>query len=374
MTKPFKFGNLTLTLKGTNISTLINNLNKNNIKILKLKKISPLIFDLKIKAKHYEKLVAILNEKCYNIERQKHSFDWLKLSFKKTGIVFGIIVGLLLNFFATFFVWNIKLFGDETLEKEICKVLKENGICIGTLKSNLNFLKIKQTLLKNVENLSLLSLSTRGSTLIISYTSRTDSQSEDITQKNVLASQNGIIASIIVLSGTAMVKPGDYVRKGDILIAGFEEKEEKQTECEAKGQVFAYTFKSATVEFPLEKIEYARTGNFVENITLTYLGDTLFKTEKEITFEKFETTKTESYLTDTAIPLKIIFLRTYELAPFTITQNFDKHFEHLKAQARLLCFELIDGDEEILEEKTEKNFVSNIWFVTHYIKIKEKIS
>jgi hypothetical protein len=27
-----------------------------------------------------------------------------------------------------------------------------------------------------------------------------------------------------------------------------------------------------------------------------------------------------------------------------------------------------------LEEKTEINFVSNIYFVTHYIKIKEQIS
>lgn len=370
----FKAGFVSLTLKGTNTATLLNLLNKHGIPLKSLKKLDSTTFVVKVKAKHYQNLVAILNQKCYNVVEQKSSFSWLAKTFKHTGILAGLVLGVLLNIFASFFVCKIELLGDENFKPQILKALNQNGVCVSCLKSNLNFKTLKQNLYESVDNLSLISFSLRGSTLLVHYTTRTANPAQDEEQTNIIAKNSGIVSSIVVTSGTALVKQGDLVQKGDVLIAGYTTQDGKAVQTQAKGQVFAYTFKSATLKFPLEKIEYGRTGNFVQRFKVTYLNQTLFETQNKNPFKNFETETKELFLSTTSVPLKICYTTFFELSPVLVTQNFEENKQKLLAQAKLLAYEQILGDEEILDEKAETNFVSNIWFVSYYIKIKEKIS
>jgi len=107
---------------------------------------------------------------------------------------------------------------------------------------------------------------------------------------------------------------------------------------------------------------------------MTFLNQVLFEQKAQNPFSKFETETKENYLSTASIPLKICYTTFFEVAPVVVSQNFEENKEKLFAQAKLLAWQQIKGNEEILEEKTETNFVSDIWFVSHYIKIKEKIS
>ena len=328
------------------------------------------------KYKDAEKALAILKEKCYNVLEQKNNTvsAFLRNFAMRTGLIVGLGAGLLLNIIASFFVWNITLYGDG-LDSEILSALKTNGVGVGTLKGSLSEDEIEQILYENVEKLSLVDATFYGCNLVINYTAVTSGMKEDTGQTNIVAKTDGIISSITVLEGTALVKINDYVQKGQVLIAGYTEEDGEITECQAKGQVYAYTFKSATVEFPLEKVILTRTGNFVTNTKVTFLGSTVFDSNQDHNFSKFESESQEKYLTpSSALPLKIIYERIYELEEIVLTQDFEANQSDLELEARLLALAQVEADDNIIEEKAEINFVSNVYFVSYYIKIREKIS
>ena len=374
--KKFVFGTTTIKLEGVNFQNLLQELKIKNIKLKKIKIISPRILSFQFKSNQRAKVFAILNKKCYTILEQKESkiSTSLQILSKRIGIICGLIFGVLLNFVATFFVWDIKLFGDQSLSEEIEYVLNQNKIKKGTLKQNINAQQIENLLYENVSSISLVGVSFKGSTILINYTKRFENEIQEENHKNIIAKDDGIVASILTISGTAMVKPNEYVKKGQILIAGFETNGEEKIECNAKGQVFAYVWKSSTLEYPQTKIELARTGNYVENYKITYKNNILTSTNNEVLFDKFEQEEEIQNLTNSLIPIKITYTKSFELQEVLTTQNFEENKEKLLRQAKLIAWENINGDEDILEEKTEINFVSNIWFITHYIKIKEKIS
>ncbi len=363
----------TITIKGANFPNLLDELKKTNLKLNNIKKLSSCELELTVKAKHKPKIIAILNDKCYTIISQKDSQQKQFLKpLRNISIIVGIIFGFLLNVFATFFIWNIKLVGDESLKQEIFSSLKNCGIKKGTLKHNLSFAKIKKAIYEGSNNISLVSSSIKGTTLFISYTKRTPPILEFCENENIIAKNDGMIASIIATSGTPMVKLGDYVKKGQVLVSSVQK--EDGTQEKARGQVFAYVWKSATVQYPLNTILWARTNNFCTNHKVMFQNSVLFETNNSCSFEKSEIETRTTYLTNKVLPIKIVYTTEFELSAIETTQNFDENKEKVISEARMLCWEQIDGDERILEEKTEINFVSNIYFVTHYIKIKEQIS
>ena len=366
-----KFGSVKLKIKGTNFANLLNLLQKQNIPLKNIKRQDSTTFVLNVKAKHCSKLVAILKEKCYNVIEQKSTASSVFDCLKRTGILVGLFLGLTLNMISGFFVCKIQLFGDKNFEKQILETLKQKGVCAFCPKSNLNFAELKTALYKNVDDLSLVSFDVRGSTLNVHFTTKTAKKSVLTEQTDVVAKNSGVIFSVVVNSGMAMVKPGDLVQKGDILILGVDENQNKV--C-ASGQVFAFTFKSASLTFPLQTTALARTGKFVTSFKVTFLNQVLFEQKAQNPFSKFETETKENYLSTASIPLKICYTTFIEVTPVVVSQNFEENKEKLFAQAKLLAWQQIKGNEEILEEKTETNFVSDIWFVSHYIKIKEKIS
>ncbi len=376
MFEKLKFGKTTFVIKGVNFLSLLQTFEKEKIKIYKIARTSDTQMIVVCKYKDAEKALAILKQKCYNVLEQKNNTvsTFLKNFAGRIGLIVGLSAGLLLNIIASFFVWNITLYGDG-LDKEILSALKTNGVGVGTLKGFLSENDIEQILYENIEEISLVDAVFYGCNLVINYTVLTASTEEDASKANIVAKTDGIVASITVLEGTALVKPNDYVKKGQVLIAGYTDNGGEMTKCQAKGQVYAYTFKSATVEFPLEKVILTRTGKFVTNTKVLFLGSTVFENKESHTFSKFESESKEEYLTpSSALPLKIIYERIYELEEVVLTQDFASNQNNLELEARLLAFAQVEADDNIIEEKTEVNFVSNVYFVSYYIKIKEKIS
>ncbi len=371
----FVFGKISILFEGANFADFLNEVTLSNIKLEKVERKSVAEMQIVCKAKDCLKIVAILNKRCYTIKEQKTSakLSFFKKSFLKLGLLIGVAFGIMLNVLGYFFVWDIKFYGDKSLQSEIEKILGENGIGVGTPKFGLKAEEIENILRENLADISLANVSFRGTTMLVSYTKRTSAKEFETAKENILAKNDGVIASISVLSGQALVKPGDFVKRGQILIQGGQD--ENGQNIEAKGQVFAYIWKSATIEFPLEKIVWARTDNFVLKKTISLFGKTVFEHSDIVPFEKFEEeSETKNLCPSGAIPLKVTFTKIFELEKKSITQNFEEMKDKLFSQAKLVASEQVIAGENVLEEKTETNFVSNIWFVTHYIKIKEKIS
>ena len=361
--------NSTLIIKGANFFSLLEEFKKQNIFLKKVKRLSSNTLQISFKNNQKPKIIAILKQKCYTVLSQKNSSPLFLLKpFKNIAVVSGIVFGLILNIFASFFVWNINLVGDEELKEQITKTLNMNGIKKGALKSKFNPKNIAQILYQNVDGISLVSSSIKGSTIFVSYTKRTAISQDFYEKENIVAKNDGLIASILATSGTPLVKVGDYVKKGQTLITN------NPDENFASGQVFAYVWKSATVEYPDKTIVWARTNKKCENHKVIFKNNVLSQTNNICSFEKSEKEEKTIYLTDKTLPIKIVYTTEYELEPIEIEQDYDANREKLISQAKTICWQQIQGNENILEEKIEENYVANIHFVTYYIKIKEKIS
>jgi len=78
---------------------------------------------------------------------------------------------------------------------------------------------------------------------------------------DLVAVRDGIVASVNVKSGTAMVKPGDTVRKGQVLIAGYERlSKESFREVGALGSVTARCWAEGEAESAVTAFEKRYTG------------------------------------------------------------------------------------------------------------------
>ncbi|MGB4026187.1 MAG: sporulation protein YqfD, partial [Bacillota bacterium] len=88
---------------------------------------------------------------------------------------------------------------------------------------------------------------------------------------DIVAKKDGIVESVLVLSGVPVVQPGQTVKKGDLLIAGMASGGIQG----ARGSVTARTWYEVITEEPLSRLERVRTGRKKE-VPVLKIGDREF--------------------------------------------------------------------------------------------------
>ncbi len=372
-----RIGKAKVIIEGVNFDRLLNDIVTRQIKIIEVARQNNILI-LTISCSFLAQLIALLKEKCYTFTIQKQSgiANFFDVFITRWGLFLGFLISVSVFGFASCFVWGIVVENDEAqLQQTFNKILAENNLGVGVLRFNQSSYEIEQCLLDNIPELSLVSASFKGTNIIVNYTLQTEKEEMLEQQKkvNIVATNDGIVTSISVTSGTALVKVGDVVKKGQILIAGYKIVEEEQVECVASGTVYANVFKSATIQFPLKTIQWVRTGNFLTGTEIKLFNKTISNNQPDVNFEHYETIITyEKY--NLLIPLEFYVTRYYEVESVEIEQDFESSKESIIAQSRLLALEQCSAVDNIIDESYDVNFVSDVWFVTYNIKIKEKIS
>lgn len=156
--------------------------------------------------------------------QSKHGLSQLLFRYKKRKwFFFGAILFILMMFVCDRFVWDIKIVGNETTDTNvIIENLKECGLKKGALRSLLDEKEIKNEMLIKMPELSWIWPDLGGSKVIVTVKEKLLAPEifdmEDY--KNIVASKDGVIESMIVKSGNPMVKIGDTVICGDVLVSG----------------------------------------------------------------------------------------------------------------------------------------------------------
>lgn len=215
------------------------------------------------------------------ILREKGFPAWKKQYGNRYGFVIGLILLVLGVFVWNSFIWGIDIQGNETLsDLEVRSRLAEYGLTEGTWKGGHDLEGIKNQMLLEYPEWSWMSLSIEGTTLQVRLTEGTKPPSiyEEGDPRDWVADRDGIIYSIVTTRGTPMVRAGDVVRKGDVLISGTLEipMEDGTTQyqfTEAAGEVYALCTQEITLEQEAAYIEKAYTGEMVHELLLQW-GDT----------------------------------------------------------------------------------------------------
>ena len=208
----------------------------------------------------FKKLPKILKKSGIKVHiLRKKGFPFFINKYKKR---FGIFAGIVLFFavlqFMSGFIWIIEVQGTKTVETtEIISVCSELGIKIGTKSNSIDTKNVPQNLLLKMDELSWGSFNIEGCKLTVNVSEVTPKKEDNSVATNLKASADGVIKKIDVTSGNCVVKVGDIVKKGDVLVSGIIENANETKFVHSIGSIIAETQETVSFSEPfLKKVKY----------------------------------------------------------------------------------------------------------------------
>ena len=208
---------------------------------------------LTIDAVDEQKFFAISRNMCYNVERIGYTgrFAFFKKLLKRAGAVFGAAAFITFVCLCDAVVGEIVYKGDAAaFRRQIVSVLKLNGVEKGKIcKADCSSLGEKIVI--STDGISYATVTKSGRRIIVDVKSDEEKLDPiDVSKDEILSPADGKILRLNVLSGIAVVKIGDEVKKGQPIISGQYVHDDKTIKTYALGEAvietkFVYEYESA---------------------------------------------------------------------------------------------------------------------------------
>ncbi len=168
------------------------------------------------------------------IVRQKHGrakilaktgcFFTVRKNKHHKGICWGLVVVLAIAYLVSGYIWNYDISGNEQYsEAEIIAILEQYGVSRGRNWADLELEKIAQDILEDyTQDIAWIWLGAKGTVLEVKLKELERIPSEYDVYTDIIAAKDAVVTEVLVLEGTAAIKAGDSVKKGEILIKGVE--------------------------------------------------------------------------------------------------------------------------------------------------------
>lgn len=155
---------------------------------------------------------------------KKKGFPFLVQAFQREWPFYsGFLFFLALLFYFSSFVWEITYSGQSNYSREtLSKTVEAMKVYPGMKRSRLDCDAIEKQIRQVHPDISWVSAEEKGSVLQISIKEgkKTIVHDSQAGAAHLVAAQDGIVEQIVANRGTIMVKPGQHVKKGEILIQG----------------------------------------------------------------------------------------------------------------------------------------------------------
>ncbi len=198
----------------------------------------------KIKVNDFKKLPKIFKKKGVRIHiTKRQGLPFFTNRYKRRfGVFVGILIFILLLNYLSGFVWVIDVTGNKNVsEKEIISTCRQIGVKVGVPKNSFDPKNKAQELLLLNDKLSWASFNIEGSVLTVNVTEIKEKDQSEFLASNLVADSDGIIKHIDVTVGNVVVKVGDTVKKGDVLVSGIIESENDTKFVNPRGKIIAQT-------------------------------------------------------------------------------------------------------------------------------------
>lgn len=194
----------------------------------------------------------------------------------------GVAGFFLVLFVMSRFIWNITLegnyrFSDDTL----LHYLAQQEIRYGVRKRGIDCESLEESIRSSFPDIIWVSAQISGTRLMIKVKENDGMRSipvKDETPRNLVAEKDGVITRMIVRSGKAQVKPGDEVKRGQVLVSGivpiYNDAEElvNRQYVRAEADIYAQTQERYTERISKFTTERSSTGRRRRGIRLRVGG------------------------------------------------------------------------------------------------------
>lgn len=302
------------------------------------------------------------------IEKKHGIYFTLKRHRDKIGFAAGAIFAAAVVLFLNLFVWEINISGNKAVSsEEIMATLANSGLKTGTLRTAHDARKIEWNIMNDNKEIAWATVNIQGCcvNVVVSETRReAEMKYDDDKPVNIIAAKYGVIRKMDVFDGQGVVKVGDAVMKGDLLVsATFEDRHGKLTLKHSRARVMAETDYEITVEFPLEQVIETTGGvkKSVKGIEIMGFSIPLGSSRgcEELPAEKEEK---ELYFLWIRLPIKELCTKYFAVKQNTITYTAE--------QAKGGAFQLLEQREteemnemEIISRKTEEKIANGKYII-----------
>lgn len=210
---------------------------------------------------------------------------------RKSTLALGAILFLGVLFYLSMYIWGIEITTNRYVSPyEIRQQLKSLGINPGIKKTNLNVYELEKKLEDGNGEIMWVRARIEGSTLKIKVEEKINPPSikENVNSNDAVAKMDGEVVRIYTTAGTPAVKAGDIVKKGQVLIYGYEGKEGSEYKVNAEGKVLANTFYEKVIELQASGKKSERTGNKDEAIYLDFWGKKIYLKKPTKSFKDYD--------------------------------------------------------------------------------------
>lgn len=273
------------------------------------------------------------------------------------GVVFFIATIYLLSSI----VWKVEVnTQSEELKDTILKDLEQWGLKPGIFKHNLDKQYFLDKILLNYKNVSWAEIEIRGSRVIVEVVERKmppDLEEDDPC--HIVAAKDGIIEEVLPLKGEAVVKPGDTVSKGDVLISGSVslaggDSGEKKLLVRAKGIVKARVWYMESVEVPLVETVKRYTGRVKKAYKIRFGNKELYFQLGKVNFSSYEEEELKarniiSSMFDSVSLNPILYREVKEEKQFLGVEGASQEANRRLAEK----LKILSGEVQIVQKKVE---------------------
>lgn len=381
-------GYINIEVEGYFIERFINLCKSKRIFLWNSKRKKATLLNTNIGINDFKKIAKLIKQtKCKVKIKRKKGLPFIFNKYKKRKIfflfLFLIVIGIAI---LTNFIWNIEIIGNENISRdEILSSLEKEGLKIGVWKNNIKNQEIANNMRLIRSDLAWIGIEIKGTNAIVKIV-EADKKPDIIEEDdycNIVATKPGIIVKVNALNGKPLVKEGDVIKEGTILIGGWlEGKYTGIRYVHANGEVKAKVWYSQTQKVELNQVISTKNGNSenkysvkINNFNINFYK-TLSKFKKYDTIEEIKKLKIFS---DFYLPIEIIKKTNYEQIEENVQYTVEEAKNKATIEAKKLLDEEIENKENIVNTYINYNQTEEvveaqvIYEVLEEIGTKEKI-
>ncbi len=252
-----------VNLNTKNYEKVLNLLRRKNIIMWDVNKVQDGI-SFKIYKKDFEKNKQFFQDA--NIKPIKKIGVKFKLNklYMRVGFVIGAIIIFIYAFVFCTFAWDIKVIGNEKLkENDIVEYLNENHIKTPIKIKKINNKYIEDLIYSKFSDIKFIEAHVEGINLVLFVKEKKETEYaiSDNTPTSIVSNKQAVIYKTVVKHGELLVKEGDVVSVGQLLVQGTKKDKDNTSKLiNSDATIFGYTYYNLTLNEPKTHVIKKETG------------------------------------------------------------------------------------------------------------------
>ncbi len=323
-----------VTFCGLNVARLLNYLCKSGLKLLSVTKCGQTCI-VTVKYADGKQLLGTLKDKCYTVTKVEHFGNVSRLNFAKGHFVLVLAMVLLVVGCAVLSTYCCKIVvtGDVATDVVVAQ-MDALGVNVGTNLKGVNIDHLENALATRLDVMYAV-VTRKGSVLYVDTIAKKqiDKPIDMHKRRDIVSTCDGVVQSVLCEQGTPIVRVGDVVKTGDVLIAGVRQfNDDTQEDVYALGKVVVVQSVSAFAPYTGTKTQLQPTGNQVTYTQVVIFGKTYGKV---CNYTNYQVETKTTFLH----PLNLCVQRVtyHEMALVTVQATFDECIPELTQQSLQLA-------------------------------------